>query len=59
MITVSALEGRLELAHEEVHQVRVISPDVTLPGLYGLLTYARIIHIIFICDINTLNSYVN
>ena len=46
VVAVGALEGRLELAHEQVHQVGVISPNVTLPGLHGLLAYTRRTNII-------------
>ena len=32
-----APEGGLELAHEEIDELRVVSPYITLPGLHGLL----------------------
>ena len=40
MGALGALEGRLELADEEVHQLGVVTPDVTLPRLHGLLAHA-------------------
>ena len=40
MIAVSAAQGGLELADKEIHQVRVVPSDVTLPRLHGLLAHA-------------------
>ena len=40
MIAVSAAQGGLELANKEIHQVRIVPSDVTLPRLHGLLAHA-------------------
>ena len=39
MPAVAAHQRGLQLAHEEVHKVRVVTPDVPLPRLHRLLAH--------------------
>ena len=38
---VAAHQRGLQLAHEQVHQVRVVTPDVPLPRLHRLLAHTK------------------